>query len=60
MAKDMTKKQIIIVGGGISGLLATIKVCELGGEVTVLLLPRQTFALPLRPRRHECLHGYQR
>ena len=33
MAKDMTKKQIIIVGGGISGLLATIKVCELGGEV---------------------------
>ena len=33
MAKDMTKKKIIIVGGGISGLLATIKVCELGGEV---------------------------
>ena len=32
MAKDMTKKKIIIVGGGISGLLATIKVCELGGE----------------------------
>lgn len=33
MAKDMTKKKIAIVGGGISGLLATIKVCELGGEV---------------------------
>ena len=33
MAKDMTKKKIIIVGGGISGLLATIKVCEAGGEV---------------------------
>ena len=33
MAKDMTKKKIIIVGGGISGLMAAIKVCELGGEV---------------------------
>ena len=27
------KKKIIIVGGGLSGLMATIKVCELGGEV---------------------------
>ena len=27
------KKKIIIVGGGISGLMATMKVCELGGEV---------------------------
>ena len=33
MAKDKTAKRIIIVGGGISGLLATIKVCEAGGEV---------------------------
>ena len=27
------KKKIIIVGGGLSGLMAAIKVCELGGEV---------------------------
>jgi succinate dehydrogenase / fumarate reductase flavoprotein subunit len=27
------KKKIIIVGGGLSGLMATLKVCELGGEV---------------------------
>ena len=33
MAKDLKKRTIIIVGGGISGLLATIKVCEMGGEV---------------------------
>ena len=33
MAKDMTKKRIAVVGGGISGLLAVIKICEMGGEV---------------------------
>ena len=27
------KKKIIIVGGGLSGLMATMKVCEAGGEV---------------------------
>ena len=27
------KKKIIIVGGGLSGLMAALKVCELGGEV---------------------------
>lgn len=27
------KKKIIVVGGGLSGLLATMKICEAGGEV---------------------------
>ncbi|TCS79702.1 succinate dehydrogenase flavoprotein subunit [Pectinatus cerevisiiphilus] len=29
----MSKKNIIVVGGGLSGLMATIKICEAGGEV---------------------------
>lgn len=33
MAKDNAKKRIIIVGGGLSGLMATLKVIEKGGEV---------------------------
>lgn len=27
------KKKIIVVGGGLAGLMATMKICELGGEV---------------------------
>lgn len=29
----MSKKNIIVIGGGLSGLMATIKICEAGGEV---------------------------
>ena len=50
MAKDKTAKRIIIVGGGISGLLATIKVCEAGGEVDLF---------SYCPGRHQCLHGHE-
>ena len=29
----MAKNKIIVVGGGLSGLMATLKICEAGGEV---------------------------
>ena len=28
----MAKNKIIVVGGGLSGLMATLKICEAGGE----------------------------
>ena len=42
-------KKIIVVGGGLSGLMATIKICESGGIVDLFsYCPVKTFSLPLR------------
>lgn len=32
------KKRIIVVGGGLAGLMATMKICEAGGQVDLFSL----------------------
>ena len=47
MAKATAKNRIAVVGGGISGLMATLKICEAGGEVDLFSY--------CPPKRSHCL-----
>ena len=45
------KKKIIVVGGGLSGLMATMKICEAGGEVELFSL------CPVKRSHSVCAQG---
>ncbi|MBQ2113597.1 MAG: FAD-binding protein, partial [Selenomonadales bacterium] len=45
------KKRIIVVGGGLSGLMATMKICEAGGQVDLFSL------CPVKRSHSVCAQG---
>ena len=50
----MAAPKIIVVGGGLAGLSAVIKIAEMGGEVDLFsIVPGKAFALGVRAGRHQ-------
>ncbi len=57
MAKAATNVRIAVVGGGISGLMATLKICEAGGEVDLFSYcpPKRSHSLCAQGGMNACM-----
>ena len=57
MAKAATNVRIAVIGGGISGLMATLKICEAGGEVDLFSYcpPKRSHSLCAQGGMNACM-----